>query len=170
MEDSSWMAESNLLGLCHSPMKCFCSELIVCSVFRTRDMAINSKTKSNHHPRASDCSKNVSFSLDSKKPQTLPGTAYLFQVRVWVYFDSSEPFLATPVAEAVKLYTNLWANCLTSSQQMHCSLQQQYCLYTAGTMLCAKKGEARGNECNLGWYCMYWSSTYHANTVHTHSL
>ena len=35
--------------------KCFCGKLaIVCSVFQTRDMTINSKAKSNHHPSASD--------------------------------------------------------------------------------------------------------------------
>ena len=39
--------------------------LIVHSVFQTRDMAINSKGKSNHHPNASDHSENISFSLDS---------------------------------------------------------------------------------------------------------
>jgi len=71
----------------------------------TRDMAINPKAKSIHCPSTSDQSENFSFSWDSKKPQTLPGTAYLFQARVQVYFNSSEPFLATPVAEVVMLYS-----------------------------------------------------------------
>ena len=94
------------------------------------------------------------------------GTAYLFQARVQVYFHSSEPFLTTPVAEVVMLYTNLWANCLTSSQQVvHCSLQEQYSSYTAGSTLCAKRGEARENECELclvygamcnGWMTQGW--------------
>jgi len=79
----------------------------------TRDMAINSKAKSNHHPSASDQSENDSFSLDSKKPQTLPGTAYLFQARVRVNFNSSEPFSRHPCCRSFDALFNLWANCLT---------------------------------------------------------
>jgi len=71
------------------------------SAFQTRDTTNNSKAKSNHHPSASDHSENISFSLDSKKPQTLPGTAYLFRTRVQVYFSTSEPFLTNPFAEVV---------------------------------------------------------------------
>jgi len=70
MATRGWRFESDGIveSACALPLaaKCFRDELVVRSVFRTRDTAINSKAKNNHRPSASDQNENVSFSLDSK--------------------------------------------------------------------------------------------------------